>query len=1352
MPFSLSITCSHTNMTNYQRLNGHLSGQVFAVNFKKRIAVTSNFVRKEEVIIADKVIEIVVDVTDKTGGKVKGLQNQLKELDQTAQRLANRFKSFATMKYRAAIELIDRVTEPGNRINNLLRRLAGKAWRLSLSVTDSALGKLRQVESLLMRIASKTYNIAVNVKDNVKGKLGGLMNGAAMGAGMFMPIAGMAGVGFGVANAVQAYAGFEQQMSKVQAITQLKKDSDEMKRLTQQAKDLGASTAWTRQQVGEAQYYQALAGWSTNQILQSTPHLLNLASAGGIDLGRTSDIVTDSMTAFGLKAEETYTNKQGKVVNAVEHFADMLAKMQAISNTDISQAGEAFKYSANVIGAMFSGQSIQNRMQATEDAMIMTGLMANAGIKGSMAGTATRAVFSRMSSMNRNSYNALRAMGVEYKDEGGNILMPGEIMRNLSRRFKEGIDPNQLVNFAEEIAGEKIHADTRRKLDSLIEQTTKNGGKMGSADMAKMASMLAGQEAMSGLLAVLMGDWDAMAEKMDNVNGTAADMANTMLENLAGSFTILGSAWDAFQQDLLEGTAGQGLRGFVDTLTELITRANKLFSDGIDIGDFGKIIGDVIGRLKNKFLELDGIGSVLAGGALAAGLMKIITLSQRALNGIRNVGRATIAGAATGARGTTGGLSAAQKVGTMTVSAGVVNVNGKVNGGGLGGGGGGGGGRRKRPRKVGDQAIIDDYKSVKEYIRGPNPGAPTVVPPPVPSRFAGFGSAAAGGAAFAGIFGLLDIMSMKSANADRLAAATSETERVQIAKENRQAEWEAGAGITGSVLGAAIGAGLGSFVGPLGTAIGGMVGGMIGQYIGTELGRTGAENEIHGESNYYGIKETSGNAGSVQESIWAGFGKEPPGTEQAHRRMVGAYHSLGESATKLNNTVKQMEFFEAVNAKHGVYSPFKFGGGSVAAPELYQARNLTAGGEVKPLDTSGLQAGFDSVLKTMAAFVPSAPLTDLFLGGGKAHANELNEEQMAQMAQMERGEFYPTESPKGLTESTDMPSTDMTSITEQLYSDVEALQEGIGELFSGLGDSITENLTAAFEGVGEVFTSLSDSITEGLTSTFEGASEFFSGFGESIMEGLSSISEGAGEIFSGLGEMISSGMEAANSAATGALEGIQSAFMSAKESIQSAWGELPGFFSGVFSGLGGAAEAAGSAIYSGLTAVIGSIIGAWQSAASTISGIISSIASAGANIGATVSGVIASVTAHAEGGFITSPEFALIGEKGAELILPLTDRERSLELLNQASGILGLNSEQGSGLSPSSSISQGSSSGESLSVGGVTINATFNVDGSGNPQDVMQTIQENLESVVDKIAANLASKVDNCFRNQALNV
>lgn len=196
------------------------------------------------------------------------------------------------------------------------------------------------------------------------------------------------------------------------------------------------------------------------------------------------------------------------------------------------------------------------------------------------------------------------------------MLSIGTIMRNLGSRFKEGVDPNQLLNFAEAISGEKIHADTRRKLDSFIEQTQKNGGKMSGADMLKMSSMLAGTEHMGKLLAVMLGDWDAMAEKMDNVHGTAKDMANIQLDNLAGDITILGSAWDAFQQDLVEGSAAEGLRSFVQTLTEMISNAQNLFKDGIQIGDFGKIIFDVVDRLRSKFMELDGIGSILAGGVL----------------------------------------------------------------------------------------------------------------------------------------------------------------------------------------------------------------------------------------------------------------------------------------------------------------------------------------------------------------------------------------------------------------------------------------------------------------------------------------------------------------------------------------------------------------------------------------------------------------------------------------------------------------------------------------------------------------------------------------------------------------
>lgn len=1223
--------------------------------------------------MADRTIEIIVDVTDKTGGKVKGLQNQLKELDRTAQRLANRFKSFSTMKYRAAIELIDRVTEPGNRINNLLRRLAGKAWRLSLSVTDSALGKLRQVESLLMRIASKTYNIAINVKDNVKGKLGGLLNGAAMGAGMFMPMAGAMGVGFGVANAVQAYAGFEQQMSKVQAIRQLDKNSDEMKRLTQQAKDLGASTAWTRQQVGEAQYYQALAGWSTENILKATPHLLNLASASGMDLGRASDIVTDTMTAFNLKPTDTYTNNQGKEVNAAEHYMDLLAKLQASSNTTIEQAAGALKYSANQVGALTMNLTGKERVQAAmenaTDAAVMTALLANAGIKDSMAGTGMSNIMQRMTSGNRNAYYGLGLTDTEIEDAGHNLLPFEKIIKQLNKSFHEGLDVDRLANFVEEMSGQKIHADTRRRLDKISHDVLENGGKMGTANAQQLATMLGGAEHAHKLLALIMGDWDAMEKKLTDVNGTAKEMADTMLDNLAGSFTILGSAWDAFQQSFLEGQAGEGLRSFVDTLTEIISRATKLFSDGIDIGDFGKIIGDVIGRLKNKFLELDGVGSLLAGGALVAGLMKIVSLSQRALNGIRNIGKANIASAATG------GISAAQKVGTMHVSAGVVNVNGRVNGGGVGANG----------RRVGNTAIIDNYNATKERIR--NGGGV----PPVASRFSGFGSAAASGAAFAGIFGLMDVFNLKAMNADRLAAATSETERAQIIKENRQAEWEAGVGVTGSVLGAAIGAGLGSFVGPLGTAIGGM----LGEYFGAKAGKANAENEQtpttrgwgHREEGWDGIK-LGDSARRRADDIY----------ESEHRAWEGI--QLGSSARR--RALDQMEqetksvlafrknFDEDMKAHMGTtFFDTAFNRNNDATQDYYQQRATDM--------AANRNEFFQNPLDVLGSIV------DGFLFN-KSEAAELTPEQMATEGQIRMPEI-------------EMPET-------------SPLEEWLN-----------------FDGVTERLAELGSLITEGLSSAFEGAGEILSGFGESIMEGLSGIGEGAGEIFSGLGEMISSGMEAAHSAATGALEGIQSAFMSAKDSICSAWGELPGFFGGIFDGLGGIAAAAGSAIYSGLTSVIGAIVGAWEGAASTIGGIISSIASMGSSVSATVSGVIASVTGHAEGGFITSPEFALIGEKGAELILPLTDRERSLELLNQASGILGLDE----GLAANSFVSQGGTSGgESLSVGGVTVNATFEINGSDNPQEIMQTIQANLESLTDKVAAKFAVDIQDCFRNQTL--
>lgn len=1141
-------------------------------------------------------------------------------IDKTAQKLSNKLKSFATQKYTATLRLIDRVTEPASKVNALLKKIAGGAYRVTLKLADGALSGIRKIETSLMRITSKAYNIAVNVRGAAGKKLDGLLSGAALGAGVFMPMAGVAGVGFSAASAVSASADFEKQMSKVQAIRQLDKNSDEMNRLREQAKNLGMTTAWTRKQVGEAQYYQALAGWSTENILKTTPHLLNLASAADLDLGRTSDIVTDTMTAFNLKPTDTYRNAQGHEVGAAEHYIDLLAKLQAVSNTDVSTAYEALKYSANQFGALSMNLQGQDRVQAAmenaTDAAVMTGLLANAGIKGSMAGTGMSNILQRMVSGNRNVFYGLGLTDTQVEDFQHNLLPMEKIIKQLNKSFHEGMDVNKLADFMEELEGVKIHADTRRKLDKLSKDILENGGKMGSADAAQLAMMFGGAEHAHKLLALIMGDWDAMEQKLTNVEGTADRMAKTMTDNLAGSFIMLQSAWDAFSQDLFTTTAGDGLRNFVDALTEMITRAGKLFKDGIDFGDIFSIIGDAIGRLKSKFLELDGIGSLLAGGALATGLMKIAKLAQNVTTSLKTIGKPP----------TSSGVSAAQKVGTMNVTAGVVNVNGKISGGSAG-------------RKVGNQAIIDNYYRTREEFNARQ------------ARWANAGSAAAGAAAFAGIFGVLDILNTKSFNAERLANATPET-RAQILRENRQAEAEVVGATAGGVFGAAAGAALGSALGPVGTMFGGMVGGMIGQILGVKA----AEISNSLDKTRDGINETL-----MDEKIKNHLNPPKPDYSFGQtQKTFDDYSKLdltwkGVQSSKTEAQVEVEDFRAKLDAETAAWKQQML---SQTWSEQFQSQFL-------PTMTP-------DIYKANQTYNPEEILFN------RTHAAELNAEQMAQQAAMEAGAF--TQEP------IELPKPDTESYFADLHSEFEAG-------FAQIPEIATTNL-------------------EGVSTAFETS-------------------------FAQLPEI-----------ATSKTEEVTNAFTTSKEQSQAAWSEMPGFFSGIFGGLGGAAEAAGSAIYSGLTSVIGSIIGAWESAASTINGIISRISAAGSSVGATVSGVIAQVRGHAEGGFITRPELAMVGEAGPELILPLTDKERSRELLSQASGVLGDGEER-----PHELVSQASVLGtveerpsESKSV---TVNASFNMT-VNNLEEAGTQAEEKLRELADKVAGIFASTLSDAHANQAL--
>ena len=1389
-------------------------------------------------------------MNDATGGKLGGIQSKLLAMDKAAQRMHSKLASLGYKAYTATIRLIDRVTPQGSKINNLLRSLASKAYNISLKINDSALAKIRSVEASLMRLAGRAYTVAINVKDNVSSKLRGLTDGALMGMGATMLGAG--GIGYGMVNAVQSSMGFEKQMSRVQALRQLDKNSEDMKALTELAKKLGMETAWTREQVGQAMEYQALAGWETPQILKATPHMLNLASAGGMDLGAASDMLTDAMTAFGLKATDTFKNAAGKVIDMPEYFADMLAKVQASSNTDLYQLKEAMKYGAPTIGTMFANvegqEGIQMRTEAARQMMIMAGLMANAGIKGSMAGTGINTIFNRLAGENRNTHFAERLLGLEHA-ENGNMLMPLDFIKGFQKKIREGMNVEDFMQVAEELAGEKIHADTRRKLDSTIESALKNGGKLGSADIMKMSSMLAGLENMPKLLAMVFQDIDALEAKMNDVEGTAGGMAETMLDNLAGSFTKLGSAWDAFQQDLFTGTAGDSLRGFVDTLTEILTHANNLFKDGIQIGDFGQIIADVVDRLKKKFLELDGVGSILAGGALMAGLMKIVSTAQKAIGYFKTLKGLEIGqriGGVTGTKGT-GAISGATSVGTMTVTAGVVNVNGKV-----GGGAGGVGGRR-----IGDQTIIDRYNQEKARIRG------TGTPPP-PSIGSTMKSAAMGGAAFAAVFGALDVMNAKSMSRENATAIAAELEtarteynnlrannvdndtlyqsaqkiqslesqQAQIIRENQQGEREALGGATGSVIGAALGSALGSFFPGFGTMIGGMIGGIVGGQLGTMAA------QIETPATVAATSETSTVSQDLIENKTAErLGITKPEENYAFKEIEDLGLTGKTPLSYITDKRKGQNFFgkngediigayERYNGKEspssfGNLSDLGYGHGRKAAKvvednlsafetetALIKQENLARQkqrwvqgsgrwqGQTPQQQFNARRAGEEAKASTTSHYqeqhreqeTPFEKLGNFFddLLFHKAAAAELNESQLAQQAAMERGE-----SP---TAEMTTPELETPDFGESMLEKLSSAQEGVGEFISGLSETISEGFNSAFEGasetlstfaesimetlsgslegVGEIFTGLGESISESLSSAFETASEVVSTFGDMLGEGLTSALEVAGEMFSGFGEMVSSALTTAQGAAESALAAIGSAFESAKSSIMSSWSELPGFFGGLFDGLGGIASAAGSAIYSGLTSVIGSIIGAWQSAASTISGIISSIASMASSAASSIS--LPSFgggggTGFAEGGFVNSETHFFAGEHGPEVIIPLSSskRARALDLFEKTGAILGGETaipasdytedlpsfSSGSVLptvendTPTTTTTNQKSSSTTVSMGG--LNVTFNITGD-KPQEIMQTIKENLDELADRVMGVMSGKVADCFNNQAL--
>lgn len=377
---------------------------------------------------------------------------------------------------------------------------------------DALQREIVETEEELRRLQQEaaTTNTALSKIDVAGQKMEAVGNSIAGAGKKMMGVTTVIG-GVGVA-AVKTAADFDSAMSQVAAVSGATgKDFDALRN---KAREMGAKTKFSATEAAEAMNYMAMAGWKTEDMLNGIEGVMNLAAASGEDLATTSDIVTDALTAFGLSAKDS------------GHFADILAAASSNANTNVSMMGETFKYCAPIAGAL--GFSAEDTAEAI-------GLMANAGIKSSQAGTALRTIMNNLAGDVKISGKAIGDVTIATTNADGS-------MRDLS----------------------DILADCRSAFGNLTE-----------SEKAQAAESLVGKNAMSGFLALMNageGDIEKLSSAIDNCDGSAEKMAMTMQDNLAGQFTILKSQLQelaiSFGDILMPAIRSivSKLQGFVDKL------------------------------------------------------------------------------------------------------------------------------------------------------------------------------------------------------------------------------------------------------------------------------------------------------------------------------------------------------------------------------------------------------------------------------------------------------------------------------------------------------------------------------------------------------------------------------------------------------------------------------------------------------------------------------------------------------------------------------------------------------------------------------------------------------------------
>lgn len=415
---------------------------------------------------------------------------------------------------------LERLNESRTREIQKMRELGGELKRHGISLTGSdntiqqAIRRTEQYNNQLERERQALARVtrARERYSRAQETAGKLKTGGALAIG-----AAAAG-GYAAGRFLQPAIGFGKEMSRVQALTRIDKNSPQFKALREQALKLGSETQFTASDAASGQSFLAMAGFTPQAIQAALPGVLNMALAGGVELGETADIGSNILTQFNLTADQ------------MDRVGDTLTAAFTRTNTDLRALGETMKYTGPVAAKL--GISL-------EEAAAMAGMLANNGLRGSDAGTAMRASLSRLASPSKAAADALKELGVSVADARGKMRPMEDVLLDLYKATQKYGQVDQ-VSFFKDIAGEEAFVG----LQTLVAAA-------GSGELQKLTRELQG------------------------ARGEADRVAKVMADNLDGDLKNLDSAWEGLRiriSDLVDGP----LRSVTQWLTRVLEKITSL--------------------------------------------------------------------------------------------------------------------------------------------------------------------------------------------------------------------------------------------------------------------------------------------------------------------------------------------------------------------------------------------------------------------------------------------------------------------------------------------------------------------------------------------------------------------------------------------------------------------------------------------------------------------------------------------------------------------------------------------------------------------------------------------------------